>query len=153
MERTIAAGRDTFHVTVASDAWTDFLSTDGFTMIADIVTQGRGHKIEFRSRDVRDLIALHVHLSYEAAFRSTALDREMVRPMLEGFEHGDKRIVLPFLQEDEVSWVGRVEGDRVVLANPVVHYGHAYVEWRDKVCEPYDRIVLPMAPGGLRISA
>jgi len=153
MERTIASGRDTFHLAVTGDAWTDLVSTQGFVIIADTVADGGRQILELRSRDVRDLLALYVHLSYMASFRNTAMSGEMVRALQTGFESRGTRVVMPFLQEDECSWIGRITNDRIVLANPVVHYGHAYVEWREKVCEPYDRVVLPVSPGGLLMTA
>jgi len=122
-------------------------------MVADVVSGGRNHTLEFRTAEVRDIIGLHVHLAYMASYGMTALNRKRVNSLQVGFESRGKRVVMPFLQEDEVSWIGRDVGDRIVLATPVVHYGHDYVDWREKVCAPYDRIVLPTSHGTLRLRA
>jgi len=153
MERTIASGRDTFHVTVTASPGSDLRSTPSLTMTADVVNGGRRHVLEFKSSEVRDILGLHVHLAYMASYGMTALDRKTVSSLQTGFESRGRRVVMPFLQEDEASWIGREVDGRIVLASPVVHYGHDYIDWREKVCAPYDRIVLPTSHGTLLLRA
>jgi len=153
MARTIASGRDTFRVSVTASPGSDLRSTQSLTMVADVVCGGRNQTLEFKTSEVRDILGFHVHLAYMASYGMTSLDRKTVNSLQIGFESRGKRVVMPYLQEDEVSWIGRDAGDRIVLATPVVHYGHDYVDWREKVCAAYDRIVLPTSHGTLRLRA
>jgi hypothetical protein len=143
-ERTIAAGRDTFRLSIESESWSDLATTSYFTMIADIVLNGRSQRLEFSSRDFRDMIGLHMHLSYMAAYRNTVMQWDVIRAEQKGFVSDGERVVLPFLKEDERSWIGVDLGERVVLTDPAAHYGDKYVSWRDEVCALFDHIVLPM---------
>lgn len=130
---TISFGRDELMAQVRSADGKRIQFAEGFTISTFGVVDGQLRNLEFTSADLRDILALHVQLSFMAARRDRGFgDTEYAS--LQGFRHRGELVTAPFLTEDGRQWLGRRLDARTILQNPVSRYGDKYLAWRDDAC-------------------